>query len=305
VRDGILGGRPSDIDVWLPSNISVADQEDFRRLITNGLSNAANITCVFSGPGALTNGPEGAAPAVRNVAEGDNPYGDVNNHWVFEVNYDDLPSVNFMRSMTPWTNPQDFFNGLMRAFDIDQCMYFIGYMPGQQQINSVIMPQHLADRYVAANRHNEYGGNLRAVTQSLASFQMNELYWNQYRLNLTSRARIDARMDKMCGKYLFRTRSVSELNAMGHILPIDSIVATAVPLRLVVKQVNRNDGQGIVPVPTLHNRQPESQRGVAPTPNPWAAVAGMVRPETFAALEARVTAAAQMFVWDDPQPVAV
>lgn len=253
VRDGILGGRPSDIDVWLPSNITIPDQEEFRQYIVERYPEASSITCIFSGPGAHV-GPGRAEGGVL-AAPGDEAYGDVNNHWVFDMQFENLPQVNFMRSMTPWNNnPQDFFDGLMRAFDIDQCMYFIGYMPGQESVGTVIMPTHLADRYVGAERSPWTPNHIEPRT--FAALTLNEVYWNQYRMNQTSANRIDARLRKMIDKYHFFQRSVSDMSRLGLIIPTEQIVATAIPLSLVMKVVNRTSAHPhkLLPHPSTQNR---------------------------------------------------
>jgi hypothetical protein len=227
VRDAILGGRPSDIDIWLPSNLAngLADLGTFASRLQDTYP-GAQVNAIFSGPGA------NVTPIEELLAEPTSgEYGDVNNHWVVEMQVEGWPRVNFMRSMTPWTAPQAFFNGLMRAFDIDYCMFFIGWMPGQNNVNTVIMPEHMTNRAINNPR-------------------MNEIYWNQYRLSNTSAARVESRLIKMYSKYSFRMRCPEEFEREGLILPTESIRAKPMLLSRAMRMLTHPSS----PIhPTYHN----------------------------------------------------
>lgn len=221
IRDAILGGRPKDIDVWLPTNITHIDLTAFLGRARHHFPEH-NVTCVFEGPGAHL------APSTMNPWAGtdilgpdQHAYGDVNNNWVVEMTHPTLPDVNFMRSMTPWEGQaQPFFNSLMRAFDIDHCMFFVGYMAGQEDCNTVIMPQHMA----------------QAVTSDrIVHGHMNEVYWNQYRMNITSQARIIERVRKMNSKYNLR---ISENMDTIRRIAVEDIIATPVLLKTLMRKVN-------------------------------------------------------------------
>lgn len=184
VRDGFGGARPGDIDIWLPSNISVDACEEFLEVITDSFEGSSGAI-VFRGPQA--NGGEWTE-GTQNLAD----YSDVNNHWVIEVEIPDYPKVNFMRSMLQWTNDsQAFFNGLMRFFDIDICMMFLAYERGQSDTRYVIVPQHMVQWFAQSYRGETVPPRL------------NSIYWNRARMDMTSHDRTQARMDKMNAKYNF------------------------------------------------------------------------------------------------------
>lgn len=231
IRDAILGGRPSDIDVWLPSNIVLSSPAAFTSALLSAFPEAS-ISVVFQLAGADRNEAFNIDPLA--IVDDEN-YGDLNNHWVLEMSVPGQPKVNFMRSLIQWQNhaPQSFFNGIMRAFDIDACMFFVGWMPGQRDINTVIMPQHM-------------------IRTPSSQFMMNEIYWNQHRLNNTSTARIESRIIKMCTKYNFNVRTMSMMRNMGMIIPQDQIVATPVPFRQAMRSILAR-----APQPTLQNQMAE------------------------------------------------
>lgn len=234
VRDSILGGRPSDIDVWLPSNLRQASEVDFISHLTQEfgvtLFGETVIETIFRGPG------HDGSPTSMTPEGQTSEYGDVNNHWVMELKvgsdmgWDSFPKVNFMRTMVQWENDaQAYFTGLMRIFDLDACMMFMGWMPGESILNSrtVIMPAHL---------HNIWSGRTgsRHDTRTL---RMNTLHYNAARANVTSEARQLARVEKMRTKYTFvRASTLGEIS----IIPVESIVAVPVALSSLIQIVNRD-----------------------------------------------------------------
>ena len=241
IRDAILGGRPKDIDVWLPFNLTIHTDADFFVSMLRQFFPRATVSTIFAGPGAYGNGNQ--FDPVVDITNGN--YGDVNNSWVIEMTHPDLPDVNFMRSLEPWRNDsQAFFNRLMRAFDIDKCMFFLGYMPGQQDVNTVIIPQHMANGITS-------GG--------IARTHLNEVYWNQYRLNITSQQRIMDRITKMNSKYRFNIPT--DIDRI-HVIPTEEIIATPVPLSKVMRSVNA--AYSLWARPTLDNSR-EPQAPVATT----------------------------------------
>lgn len=225
VRDALLGGRPSDIDIWMPGNITWANSRDFMTRLGQQYP-GADIQLIFSLPERNNNMFTGEPMAT---AEGDT-YGDLNNHWVIEMQIEGWPRVNFMRTLHPWTTPQPFFNALMRNFDIDACMFFVGWMPGQRECNTVIMPRHMTQ------------GNNR-------QYNLNEIYWNQHRMNVTSAARIEARLVKMCTKYCYRNMTMGAIERDGRILQTDRIIATPVAFRDALSYTRG------MPDPTILNRR--------------------------------------------------
>lgn len=210
IRDAIGGARPGDIDVWLPSNTSLQDYEEFIEVFSDCIP-AAVSRCIFTGPNA-----RGDRPMQFTAAQEQADYGDVNNHWVVETDIPGWPKINFMRSMTVWNNDsQAFFNGLMRAFDLDCCMFFIGYDRGQTDIRHVIMPSHLVPGLFRSNERSP--------------LRMNVLHWNQYRFNETSARRVLARLDKINAKYQYNATIDNIV-----IMPTESIVAVPVTLKRIM-----------------------------------------------------------------------
>lgn len=248
IRDAILGGRPSDIDVWLPSNINYAGAEEFYNRFVEQTA-PTNLSLVFSGPGASTDWD-----FTPGVTQSD--YGDVNNHWVFEADISYLwPKVNFMRSMTPWEgDAQSYFNGLMRAFDIDVCMMFVAWMPTDPvQQRTVIMPRHLVDSWTG---QNDIADRFAFPTWRL---RMNELHFNAGRANTTSETRLQSRIEKMCNKYGFVSTSVRNIS----VIDTDQIIATPVSFLKIIRRINRISSG--IPYPTYTNSLQEARNGTTGT----------------------------------------
>lgn len=244
IRDALYGGCPSDIDIWLPSNISIPDIDAFCRHLTltgYGPNEGFQGQVLFRGPGSTVADPLAfGAPQVAATAEN---YGDVHNHWVVELQTSPTateahPRVNFMRNMATWDgNAESWFTEIMRNFDLDICMFFIGYMPGQNQVNTVIMPRHML------------------VNQGARTVRMNEVYWNQGRLQNTSVDRILARVDKMNSKYNIRLPRLIQGIQM---IPTEDIVA--VPVRMSRMVAMMNNQMEIFANPTQPNRMTDEMR---------------------------------------------
>jgi hypothetical protein len=255
VRDAIMGGRPNDIDVWLPSNITVPDCDAFcAHLVRTGYGVADGFQgqVIFRGPGSDVREVE-AEPILggfHNAEYNAENYGDVHNHWVIEVENTSEefahPKVNIMRNMARWTGDAPaFFTEIMRNFDLDLCMYFIGYMPGQNSINTVIMPRHLRIGLMSA------ASNGARTVQT----HINEVYWNQARLNNTSEERIRSRVVKMNQKYMLRLPEAIEDIRM---IPTADIVAEPVQLSFLMRYFNANMGYGNAALPQMANRLHEA-----------------------------------------------
>lgn len=186
IRDGFGGARPGDIDIWLPSNIAIPDCDAFRQHLIDRFDDPElDVRCIFRGPDA--HGGMDFTTAMESVN-----YTDVNNHWVMEVNPVGAPKINFMRSMTLWQDDsQAFFNGLMRAFDLDVCMLFMAWEAGQDTTPYVVIPLHMAEWCLESFRGEQHVPRLNMV------------YWNKMRWDRTSERRTQGRIDKMNAKYEF------------------------------------------------------------------------------------------------------
>lgn len=262
VRDALYGGRPNDIDVWLPSNIHVPDVDAFCAHMVNcgyGTRQGFQGQVIFRGPGSrVEEVEEGAFGGFGNAEHDLGGYGDVHNHWVVEIqtapnapagSLGDLghPRINIMRNMARWTgDAPSFFTEIMRNFDLDLCMYFVGYMPGQNAVNTVIMPQHLRDSLLNS-RINHY---------RVAPTRMNEVYWNQARLETTSTERILSRVRKMNEKY---TLNLPEDIHRIVMIPTAEIIAVPVLFRDIINCFNSNGGYGAAAIPTRFNRVHQHQ----------------------------------------------
>ncbi len=256
VRDALYGGRPNDIDVWLPSNINVPDVDAFcSHLVRTGYGPRQGFQgqVIFRGPGSRVEEVQEGIFGGFGDAEHDNAgYGDVHNHWVVEVQAANNsvvshPRINIMRNMARWTgDAPSFFTEIMRNFDLDLCMFFVGYMPGQTQVNTVIMPEHLRNSLLhGLDRHFQ-----------VAPTRMNEVYWNQARLETTSTERILARVRKMNEKYVLHLpEDISRIS----MIPTAEIIAVPVLFSEILPSFNRNHGYGSVHIPTRHNRVYEHQ----------------------------------------------
>lgn len=250
VRDALYGGRPNDIDIWVPSNISVPDVDAFcAHLVRTGYGPNDNFQgqVIFRGPGAQVREVEDQPVfgGFNDAEHDDANYGDVHNHWVIEIqNTSETfahPKVNIMRNMARWTGDAPaYFTELMRNFDLDICMYFIGYMPGQNTVNTVIMPQHVRQAMVEASMRGT-----RTMPTSI-----NEVYWNQARLQTTSVERIRSRVQKMNDKY--QLRLPMEIENIRMIRTAD-IIAEPVALSYLMRFFNRGYGYGNTALPTRQN----------------------------------------------------
>lgn len=259
VRDALYGGRPNDIDIWLPSNIHVPDVDAFcAHLVRSGFGPNLGYQgqIIFRGPGSRVEEVEEGVLGGFGNAEHDNAgYGDVHNHWVVELQpappregipVPNVPRINFMRNMARWTgDAPSFFTEIMRNFDLDLCMYFVGYMPGQTQVNTVIMPQHLRDSLMLSRRNGR-----------IAPTRINEVYWNQARLETTSTERIISRVRKMNSKYaLYLSENIENIQ----MIPTAEIVAVPMLFRELIKAFNNGGGYGYAALPTRNNRLWEHQ----------------------------------------------
>lgn len=252
IRDAFYGGYPGDIDVWLPSNITIPDADAFARHIAThgyGRDDGFQGQILFRGPGSQVaeDRPEGVFGFEATPPTPEN-YGDVHNHWVMELENTSeergYPKVNIMRNMAVWNNDAPaWFTTIMRNFDLDCCMFFVGYMRGQRDVNTVIIPRHIVQ-----NLSNRARGGI--------SVHMNEVYWNQARVETTSHERIMSRVHKMNDKYEFRIPE--DVNRI-RMIPTDEIVAEPVTMSWLLRFFNSGGGYGVHPLPTRTNRWTPAQ----------------------------------------------
>lgn len=172
VRDTVFGGQVNDIDIWIPSNCTETNVYHWiSDLSTSGLI-TETPRIVFQGPTQINQ---------ENIET----YRDMSNHWVIEFGLGGQ-KFNIMRTMSAWddNDPGAFFTSLMRNFDIDVCMMFIGIPSGVAVYNTpnIIMPRHLVEALL-----NE---------ESIRSFR-----WNHFRAATTSAQRLESRFRKMNEKY--------------------------------------------------------------------------------------------------------
>lgn len=203
VRDLLLGGTPNDIDIWLPSNTACDDVALMINHIQHRFQCPVNIVFSLNAHGDAN--PEN--------------YSDVSNHWVIEFVVSGY-KFNVMRTMVAWTNPQAFYNGLMQNFDIDLCMFFMGWLPTADSTTwrrNVIMPAHLK-------------GDLED------GLQVDFTTWNRWRLENTSDARKTLRNNKMSERY--------EISDHTGVIDRDDIVAVPVPISWFLTKVH------LMPLPT-------------------------------------------------------
>lgn len=173
VRDGIMGGQPNDIDVWLPSNINITSTEGLRLWCRDAFNTPVEV--IFNGP--------------ENVHQDGEGYRDMSNHCVLEFTNMFGFKINIMRTMTPWVDgdPSAFFRGVMRNFDIDLCMFFVafGYETYGTNTPYVIMPRHLVNQ----------------LTSNYGVMPIRQFCWNRFRLENMSDARRTMRSEKMHSKF--------------------------------------------------------------------------------------------------------
>lgn len=230
VRDLLLGGTPNDIDLWLPANTACDDVALMIDHITRRFQVQVNL--VFSLNAHTDANPEN--------------YSDVSNHWVLEFIVNGY-KFNVMRSMVNWENPQQFYTDLMRNFDIDLCMFFIGWLPNSSSFgwrNNIIMPDHLK-------------------IDLEEGLRVNFTTWNRWRLENTSDARKLLRNNKMSERY--------EVDSAHHhhgVIDREDIIATPVPISWFLTKVH------LMPLPTnaqyetIEVLAEEDDPDVAPLPQP-------------------------------------
>lgn len=259
IRDALYGGRPNDIDIWLPSNVTIPDVDAFcAHLIRTGYGPQQGFQgqIIFRGPGSrIEEVEEGVLGGFGAAEHDDEGYGDVHNHWVIEIQPSETvpladpighPKVNIMRNMARWNGDAPaFFTEIMRNFDLDLCMYFVGYMPGQTSVNTVIMPQHLLHTL-----NTRRGGRVDVA-------RLNEVYWNQARLETTSTERILGRIRKMNEKY--QALGLPEDIERISMIPTAEIIAVPVLFSHLMPRFNSNSVWGNAPLPARANRLTEAQ----------------------------------------------
>lgn len=251
VRDAILGGVINDVDIWLPSNVHMQD-------VTRAVSALASrfntdVSIIFN----LN------ADAEANSEN----YRDVSNHWVIEFTLRGF-KFNIMRTMVPWENPEQFFTGVMRNFDIDLCMMFVGWMPGRANWrNAVIIPQHMKSDL-------EQGHVLDTVL------------WNRWRLNATSETRVASRNEKMRTRYNLHPTAIDRIQR-------EEIQAIPVTVQFLIDHMEQFP-LPILPVSETIEVDPEEDVNALPLESP--SLFGIRNAQPFDEMSGRTMTRAQMEV---------
>lgn len=97
LRDTLLGAEPKDLDFWIPANSNMS------------LINTSDMRTVFQTNMVSTS-----------------PYSDINNSAVYEYDRENEVQVNIMKSLIPFVNCEQWFEDLMRSFDTEISMIFMG-----------------------------------------------------------------------------------------------------------------------------------------------------------------------------------
>lgn len=234
VRDGLMGAPISDIDIWLPQNLShinplgIDDEEVYAsnmiRMINaylhvGGMSWTHDTHSLFEAPFAgLDANPDGTA------------YHDMSNHWVVGTTVNGYP-IQFMRTNVEWeNNPSEFMSSLCRNFDIDLCMMFLCVQRDATSVDECRSTEYI----VMPSEIPEYIGDPDSDI-------MDTMLWNTAR-NTTSMARKVSRFNKMASKY--RLRRATGYDDFDEIRP-DGIEAVPVPLSFLMTHMER------LPLPVL------------------------------------------------------
>lgn len=232
VRDGLLGGRISDIDVWLPSNIRLPR---FLEALQGEVHSSDFITYAnqyLGGNTAIQSTTLFEAPfATLDAAQDGTAYHDMSNHWVVSTYPNNYP-IQFMRTNIPYEgDPSAFMNGVMRNFDIDLCMMFLcfeqftrnqygGFDPAENNVDTV-----LSSQYIVMPEH---------LVENMNSGLITRMGWNTAR-NTTSDARRSNRFLKMTTKY--NLIAASPLRQFNEIQPED-IRAIPVPVGFLMDRLH-------------------------------------------------------------------
>lgn len=225
VRDVLLGGIVNDVDIWLPSNIQMQDVQSAISSLQNRFNTPVDLIFNLN---------------ADSDANSEN-YRDVSNHWVLEFTLRGI-KFNIMRTMVPWEAPEQFFTGVMRNFDIDLCMMFVGWLPGRVEWrNAVIIPQHMRNDLAEGHHYD-------TVT------------WNRWRLNATSQTRIDSRNAKMRARYNLQHQFTGRI-------PREDIVATPVSIAFLIEHMEQFP-LPIIPVSETIEVDPEEDVNAPPLAQP-------------------------------------
>lgn len=252
VRDGLLGARISDIDVWLPSNVVMPPQptapipiwtvpvptwvnthHDGEMHANNFIDHLWRFHPLYQANSVLFEAPF----ATLQPNEEGQAYHDMSNHWVVGTTINGYP-VQFMRTNVEWENdPAEFMSRLCRNFDIDLCMMFLCVERDAESVDSALGSQYIVMPSEITDFLNEDGDPLRTML------------WNTAR-NTTSDARKLSRYLKMTTKYhldaAVPNTNVPELpHAMFDDVPPERLIAVPVPLRFLMDHMDR------LPLPRL------------------------------------------------------
>ena len=250
VRDGLLGGAISDIDIWLPENINIpqpvnqlqmflggaADSSDrmIDFLVLNHVGSYTDTTPIFTSP----------FPTLNAVAPDGQAYHDMSNHWVINSSLNGYP-LQFMRTNVAWNgDPSEFMSSLCRNFDIDLCMMFMCIERTAETIVESLGSQYI----IMPTLIPEFLSNDNQST-------LETMIWNEAR-NTTSDARRASRLAKMCDKYHVRPVATSALGVVSvdfDVVPASFITAAPVPIDFLLSHMDQ------LPLPRLEvaNGEPE------------------------------------------------
>lgn len=184
IRDAVLGGQIGDIDIWLPSQATLEahhiysdphfrDTDVIFQLNHMGMSGLNTI----------------ALQANRE------DYRDLSNLLVVESLCNDI-KVNFIKSMTAWETPEQFFERMFRNFDTEISMFFIGLLPQDGQNAPITQfedfDQSCLKTVILPSSYREIASE--GDTQEIIAI-------NPERVNITSEIRMNTRYSKLTTRY--------------------------------------------------------------------------------------------------------
>lgn len=183
IRDAVLGGEIGDIDVWLPSQT---------RIEASTIENHA----VFNGTDVIfqLNTTSTSAP----ISSSRDDYRDLSNLLVVETRSNGI-RINFIKSMTPWETPEQFFETMFRNFDTEISMFFMGFAPDGDTHREI-------QSYSEFNAASVSTLILPRSYQEIASEGgvQDIIAINPVRVGVTSRERMNTRYSKLCSRYSMR-----------------------------------------------------------------------------------------------------
>lgn len=200
IRDGVLGGKIGDIDVWLPSQttLEVRDVMSASQFVGSDL--------IFE---LLPHGE-------RVISEGrPEDYRDLSNLFVVETTCNRI-KINLIKSMTHWETPSQFFESMFRNFDTEISMFFMGFIPTGGEHREI-------DDYSEFDRNATSTLILPYSYRGIHEEQdiQQHIVINPERVNVTSPARMLTRYSKLMSRYqLTQDRDAYKMNKNTDFYPI-------------------------------------------------------------------------------------